>query len=114
MKRGPKPTSGTAGGSNGRKTTSFANLANGGCPGRAERLICVYLRSFAVEFRPENGALDRKWTQGDANGGWERPKTGIFSRKTGKGHENRMGTGNSSFFPEHFLFSCFGFMDERA
>lgn len=84
------------------------------CPGRAERLICVDLRSFAVEFRPENGDLDRKWTQMNANGGGERPKTVIFSRKTGRGHENRRGRGNSSCFPEHFLFSCFGFMDERA
>ena len=86
MKTGTKPTSGMSGGTNGGKTTNFANFANGGCPGRAERHICVYLCSFAVNIRPENGDLDRKWTQMDANGGLEQPKTG-------KWHENSMGKG---------------------
>ena len=101
----------------------------GGCPGRAERRICVYLRSFAVEFRPENGALDRKWTQMDANEGLEGPKTEIFSRKTGKGHENRMGRGrklrnlrkmglkvlrNGSKRPENYEFCEWGVKTGRA
>jgi hypothetical protein len=45
----------------------------------------------------------------DANGGWEQPKMGIFGRKTGKGAGKQEETGISSCFPEHFLFSCFGF-----
>ena len=74
----------------------------GGVPGRAERPICVNLRSFAVNFRSENGDLDRKWTRMDANGGGERPRTVIFSRKTGKGHKNRMGrAGNYEIREKH-------------
>ena len=56
------------------------------------------LRPFAVEFwrlgalgQPENGDLDRKWTQMDANGGWEQPGKGIFGRKTGKGARKQEG-----------------------
>ena len=74
--------------------------------------------------RPENyelGEFSRMGGENRPSGrsacpGWarEQPKTEIFSRKTGKGHENRRGRGYSSCFPEHFLFSCFGFMDERA
>ena len=51
--------------------------------------ICVHLRSiFAGKRRsgPQMDAKGRKWGRGAA-------KTVIFSRKTGKGHENRMGRG---------------------
>ena len=58
---------------------------------RVFAFICGRFSAFGGLRRAQNAVLDRKWTQMDANGGLEGPKTGIFSRKTGKGHENRRG-----------------------
>ena len=59
--------------------------------------ICVNLRPFAVEFwrlgalgQPENGDLDRKWTQMGAGNSLG---MGFLAGKQEKGHENRRGRG---------------------
>ena len=46
--------------------------------------ICGSFSVLEALGQPENGDLDRKWTQMDANGDWEQPEKGIFGRKTGK------------------------------
>lgn len=84
---------------NGRKPTNLASGANGGGVGRADArrarggpkvpfaCICVHLRSIFGLKTAIWTANGRKW------GGLEGPKTVIFSRKTGKRRENRMGKG---------------------